>query len=194
MALFAWISGSRFSQLLAFSAEVEDDISHRRLHKLKLNIAQCSDAPTSRYFGTSSYYHVLVASGYALFFSAVANVVALRPAFSLLWIIAGIVWLALLMTSTLAITKGWRSGLLTLFYGWFLHLAISLATLVCGLIFQPLSLLFGLSWVAGVMLLWLAWRMINSREMANLVRWCLRLKMQQEHARQLQRRAVKKGR
>lgn len=192
MFLLKWISGSRFYALLAFSASVEDDIARRRLHQLKEKMAQCSEEPKSRYFGVASFFHVLVASTYALFFSAIANVAALRPTFSAIFVIAGFAWLLVLMIPTFLIEKGRRVGLVALLYSWFFHLALSLATLIYGFGFLPLSRISILCWCAGALLVWLAWKVINSREMSILVRWCLRLKMRQTLTRQLQRRSVKK--
>ena len=193
MSLKRFLAGKRFYQLITYSAEEDDDIAHLRLHKLKLKMAERHDLPKARFIGTSSFYHVLVGCTYLMLFSAALNVAALRPPFPPLWVFGGILWLILLMAVAFLVEKGRRSGLLLLLYGWFFHLALSVAALCVGLVRWPFSWGFWLCWSGGALLVWLAWRMINSDEMFRLVRWCLANKMRYVHTRELQRPSKKRA-
>ncbi|MDK1186426.1 hypothetical protein [Cronobacter turicensis] len=193
MSLKPFLTGSRFYQLITYSAGVDDDIAHRRLHQLKLKMAQQRELPKARFIGTSSFYHVLVGSNYLMLFSAALNVAALRPPFAPLWVFGGVLWLILLMVIAFMVEKGRRSGLVLLLYSWFFHLALSVVALCVGLARWPFSWGFWLCWGGGALLIWLAWRMMNSQEMFRLVHWCLAIKMHRVHTKELQRPSEKRA-
>ncbi|ELY2623202.1 hypothetical protein ACN5L3_003943 [Cronobacter malonaticus] len=193
MSLKRFLAGTRFYQLITYSAEVDDDIAHRRLHKLKLKMAERHDLPDVRIIGSRRFWRVPVGCVYAMALSAVLNLAALRPDFSVLWILSGVIWLVLLILVTLMIEKGRRRGLQLFLYSAFFHAALSLVTLAAGLILCPLSGVFWLCWSAGALLVWAAWRMMNSEEMFRLGRWCLANKMRRAHALALQRPSEKRA-
>ncbi|ELQ5997464.1 hypothetical protein R2203_003640 [Cronobacter dublinensis] len=193
MSFMQRLADTRFYQLITYSAEVDDDIAHRRLHKLKLKMAERHDLPNVRIIGSRRFWRVPVGCVYAMVFSAVLNLVALRPAFSVLWILSGVIWLVLLILVTLMIEKGRHRGLRLFLYSEFFHAALSLATLIAGLIACPLSGAFWLCWSTGALLVWAAWRMMNSEEMFRLGRWCLANKMRRFHTTALQRPSKKRA-
>ncbi|EOC1289288.1 hypothetical protein ACI09O_003419 [Cronobacter muytjensii] len=193
MSFMQRLAGMRFYQLIIYSAEVDDDIAHRRLHQLKLKMSQRQHLPKARFIGTSSFYHVLVGSTYMMLFSAALNVAALRPPFPPLWIFGGVLWLILLMAVAFMVEKGRRSGLKLLLCAWVFHLSLSGAALGVGLVRWPFSWVFWLCWGGGVLMVWLAWRMMNSREMFTLVHWCLANKMRRAHTKELQRPSEKRA-
>ncbi|ELQ5982995.1 hypothetical protein SMX51_003616 [Cronobacter sakazakii] len=193
MSLKRFLAGTRFYQLITYSAEVDDDIAHRRLHKLKLKMAERHDLPDVRIIGSRRFWRVPVGCVYAMALSAVLNLAALRPAFSVLWILSGAIWLVLLILVMLMVEKGRHRGLQLFLFSAFFHAVLSLATLIAGLILWPFSGVFWLCWSAGALLVWLAWRMINSDEMFRLVRWCLANKMRYVHTRELQRPSKKRA-
>ncbi|ALB61014.1 FIG00553588: hypothetical protein [Cronobacter condimenti 1330] len=192
MSFMQRLADTRFYQLITYSAEVDDDIAHRRLHQLKLKMAQRHHLPKARLIGTSSFYHVLVGCAYVMFFSAALNIAALRPAFSILWVIGGAAWLIVLVGISVAIEKGRRAGMVLFLYGWFFHLILNLTALAVGLVCWPLSWMFWLCWGSGALMVWIAWRLMNSREMFNLIHWCLAIKMRRFHTTALQRPSEKR--
>ncbi|SPW35238.1 Uncharacterised protein [Cronobacter sakazakii] len=81
MSLKRFLAGTRFYRLITYSAEVDDDIAHRRLHKLKLKMAERHDLPDVRIIGSRRFWRVPVGCVYAMALSAVLNLAALRPLF-----------------------------------------------------------------------------------------------------------------
>ncbi|NCH36515.1 hypothetical protein [Cronobacter sakazakii] len=193
MSLKRFLAGTRFYQLITYSAEVDDDIAHRRLHKLKLKMAERHDLPDVRIIGSRRFWRVPVGCVYAMALSAVLNLAALRPAFSVLWILSGAIWLVLLILVMLMVEKGRHRGLQLFLFSAFFHAVLSLATLIAGLILWPFSGVFWLCWSAGALLVWAAWRMMNSEEMFRLGRWCLANKMRRAHTKALQRPSEKRA-
>ncbi|ELQ6039505.1 hypothetical protein SM092_003537 [Cronobacter sakazakii] len=193
MSLKRFLAGTRFYQLITYSTEVDDDIAHRRLHKLKLKMAERHDLPDVRIIGSRRFWRVPVGCVYAMALSAVLNLAALRPAFSVLWILSGAIWLVLLIFVMLMIEKGRHRGLQLFLFSAFFHAALSLATLITGLIMWPFSGVFWLCWSAGALLVWAALRMMNSEEMFRLGRWCLANKMRRTHTQALQRPSEKRA-
>ena len=161
MSLKRFLAGTRFYQLITYSAEVDDDIAHRRLHKLKLKMAERHDLPDVRIIGS--------------------------------WILAGALWLVLLILVMLMVEKGRHRGLQLFLFSAFFHAVLSLATLIAGLILWPFSGVFWLCWSAGALLVWAAWRMMNSEEMFRLGRWCLANKMRRAHTKALKRPSEKRA-
>ncbi|SPW35237.1 Uncharacterised protein [Cronobacter sakazakii] len=67
----------------------------------------------------------------------------------MLWILSGAIWLVLLILVMLMVEKGRHRGLQLFLFSAFFHAALSLATLIAGLILWPFSGVFWLCWSAG---------------------------------------------